>query len=194
MGIDEAVLCFRKEDLPNKWLGESIALSLDERELKARFAECPFEFRPRRDVEADSRFKQIIPYVIVMNSSRKILSYQRRGSETRLHELWSVGVGGHVNSFDCTNPGDAFDTLLCGMKRECSEELGVHCENFRLLGVINEEITKVGEVHLGIVFLLYVDTPLPAESLELGEIRFWDKKELQELKFELWSELALKLI
>lgn len=195
MGIEESVLCFRKENLPDGWLGKFVAISISESEIKTEFERRPFEFRLRKDVEADTRFKQIIPYVIASNSDCKILAYQRHGTETRLHNLWSVGIGGHINTSDCyQHTPSAFCALLRGVKRECEEELGVPCEDFRLVGIINEEITMVGEVHLGIVFVLNLESPLPQTSSELGKIRFVRKEELNSLKLELWSELALKLV
>ena len=149
-------------------------------------------FRCRRDVENDFSLKQVIPYVLVFNENEEILIYQRHGTEGRLHNLWSLGIGGHVNSEDENTFGFA-ETLIYGMKRECKEELGVEINDFSLLGIINEEKTEVGHALLGVVFKTKVSSQLPASD-ELKNWQFVNTNRLSDLNFELWSSLAMRLI
>ena len=70
----------------------------------------------------------------------------RAGGDARLHDRWSIGVGGHLN------PGDA--DLFGGLRREWREELVADFEPaFEPLALLNDDTTDVGAVHLGIVFV-----------------------------------------
>lgn len=63
-------------------------------------------FMPRRRAEQDTRYKQIIPYVTVRTDPLPgqgplYLMFQRAGGgDPRLGRLYSIGLGGHVNSGD----------------------------------------------------------------------------------------------
>ena len=103
-------------------------------------------FEPRAEVEIEPRWKQVIPYLVVRDGARYFLMQRTRaGVDARLHDQWSIGVGGHVN------PGDG--GLLGGLRREWIEEVAADFEpEARLLGLLNDDTTEVGRVHLGVVF------------------------------------------
>jgi predicted NUDIX family phosphoesterase len=70
----------------------------------------------------------------------------RAGADSRLHDRWSIGVGGHIN------PGDV--GLEGGMRREWVEELVTdRVPRCRPVALLNDETTDVGSVHLGIVYV-----------------------------------------
>ena len=104
-------------------------------------------FEPRVAMERDPAFKQVIPYLVLRDRGRYFLMRRTRaGGDERLHERFSIGVGGHVN------PGDV--DLAGGLTREWSEELAADfVPEFRLLGLLNDDETDVGRVHLGVVYL-----------------------------------------
>jgi len=104
-------------------------------------------FEPRPAMEADPGFKQIIPYLVLRDGRRYFLMRRSRaGADARLHDRWSIGVGGHLN------PGDR--DLAGGLAREWREELVAGFEpDFRLVGLLNDDETEVGRVHLGAVFV-----------------------------------------
>jgi predicted NUDIX family phosphoesterase len=104
-------------------------------------------FSPRPAMEADPGFKQIIPYLVLRDGPRYFLMRRTRaGGDVRLHDRWSIGVGGHVN------PGDG--GLSGGLVREWTEELiADFIPEFRLVGLLNDDTTEVGRVHLGAVYL-----------------------------------------
>jgi len=62
-------------------------------------------------------------------------------------------------------------------------------------GVINEEETEVGTVHLGLVHVLTIQE---VHSLqpgdELVDFQWVERKRAGELNLELWSRLALELV
>jgi predicted NUDIX family phosphoesterase len=104
-------------------------------------------YEPRDAMEDDPRFKQIIPYLVLRDGERYFLMRRTRaGADQRLHDRWSIGVGGHLN------PGD--DGLLGGLRREWREELEADFEpEFEPLALLNDDTTDVGAVHLGVVFV-----------------------------------------
>ena len=69
----------------------------------------------------------------------------RAGGDARLHDRYSIGVGGHVNPED----GD----VVGGLRREWAEEIVADFEpEFEPLGVLNDDNNPVGAVHLGLVY------------------------------------------
>lgn len=101
----------------------------------------------RDDMERDPSFKQIIPYLVLRDAERYFLMRRTRaGGDARLHDRWSIGVGGHLN------PGD--DGLAGGLRREWHEELVTDFEpTFVPFALLNDDTTDVGAVHLGVVVL-----------------------------------------
>ena len=105
------------------------------------------EYRPRSEMERDPSFKQVIPYLVLRDGARYFLMRRSRaGADARLHDRWSIGVGGHLN------PGDG--GLDLGLRREWHEELVADfTPAFRPVGLLNDDTTDVGQVHLGVVYL-----------------------------------------
>jgi predicted NUDIX family phosphoesterase len=105
------------------------------------------EYRPRAAMERDPTFKQVIPYLVLRDGERWFLMRRTRaGGDERLHEKWSIGVGGHLN------PGDG--GLDRGLLREWQEELVAEfVPAFRPVGLLNDDTTDVGSVHLGVVYI-----------------------------------------
>src|ERR1700735_2327356 len=66
---------------------------------KAVLANC--RFLERNIAETDYQFKQVIPYVVVRHEDRCLLIWRtNKQTEARLHNLYSLGVGGHINNTD----------------------------------------------------------------------------------------------
>ena len=63
-------------------------------------------FLPRPQAEEDPGHRQIIPYVALLRGDEVFSTRRLRGgTESRLHGLISLGVGGHINP-DCDGDGD----------------------------------------------------------------------------------------
>ncbi|MGA2747674.1 MAG: NUDIX hydrolase [Verrucomicrobiota bacterium] len=124
---------------------------------KVVLANC--RFLKRTVAETDYGHKQIIPYVIIQNEDRYLLIWRTaRQTEARLHNLYSLGIGGHINNTDVSESNT--NIILAGMRRELDEEITVETErSCGLIGVINDDSTDVSRVHLGFVFLLRAGTP-----------------------------------
>lgn len=195
----EQVLCIIKQNLPELWTRQKtmINLGLDEFILACTRAE--FKFIDRPDAEKNTSLKQIIPYIVLQTRDFKMTAvYSRNGSEKRLHDLESIGIGGHINPVDSQSQEDDFKKILLnGMQRELAEELECRplTDQPEFVGIINEDITDVGMVHFGAVFRIVTDTPdafVPGE--ELFDFRWLPTDSLKDINLELWSQLALTLI
>lgn len=151
-------------------------------------------FRPRREVEEDPGFKQLIPYCLFRHKDQ-IFHYRRgkAGGEGRLHSKRSVGIGGHISSTDQLTGDRRYHEA---MHREINEEVFVE-SGFRdtCVGMINDDETPVGRVHLGIVHIFDLDSakvrPREESILETGFCR--PEGLLRECdQFETWSQICLK--
>ena len=107
-------------------------------------------FRPRSEMEADPAWKQVIPYPVLRDGDAWYLMRRTRaGGDARLHDRYSIGVGGHVNPEDGGLDGD----LGTALRREWHEELVVDfVPSFRFVGLLNDDTTPVGQVHIGLVY------------------------------------------
>jgi predicted NUDIX family phosphoesterase len=104
-------------------------------------------FRPRPEMEVDRSWKQVIPYLVLRDGPRYFLMRRTKaGGDARLYDRFSIGVGGHLN------PGDG--DLAGGLRREWREEVRADFEpEFRLIGLLNDDTTDVGSVHVGAVYV-----------------------------------------
>lgn len=105
-----------------------------------------------RDVaEVSPQYRQIIPYVVIRHGDECfVLRRTKKQTEARLHDKVSLGIGGHIN------PGH---DLRAGLQKELDEEVrvgGAHTLTF--VGILNDDSTEVGRVHLGAVYLLDAST------------------------------------
>lgn len=152
-------------------------------------------FLPRHEMEEDTSYKQIIPYVVLRRGEDiYVLRRLKKGGETRLHGLLSVGVGGHINPVDGAGGTDA---LMEGLRREVDEEVSIERElTIRTLGVINDDTNAVGSVHLGFLFELEVQGEVSIRETEKLEGEWVSKSELAKLseQMETWSQIAMEVI
>lgn len=156
-------------------------------------------YMPRDEMEQDPSFKQLIPYCIFRhrneNGETSIFQYTRgKGGEVRLQALKSIGVGGHISSVD----GDGNAAYREGLERELAEEIaiaGSYTE--QVVGLINDDETPVGRVHLGVVHLFDMETP-QITSREDGIVRCGFEpisKIMADIdSYETWSQIALRAL
>ena len=200
----EQVLCSPTSRLPSEWIPHLAPVPLSEGAWLGGLERIPMEWRARDRAESDPAFKQWIPYVVIRNPWGELAAYSRRGGESRLKGLWSVGVGGHVNPIDASGiaPGPGYwgRVLHKGMFREILEEFPAAGEGRSVfLGLIHENVTPVGRVHIGVVFLHEVASRLDLSGSELAGLRWIPAAQLGTEEwplesFESWSVLALRLI
>jgi predicted NUDIX family phosphoesterase len=145
-------------------------------------------FVPRSEAEADPSQKQIIPYLVLRDGDRLFLMHRTRaGGDVRLHDRYSIGVGGHMN------PGD--DSVLEGLRREWREEIEADFEpSFDYVGLLNDDTTSVGAVHLGVVYMADASgrPVLIRETHKLsGSFELMDVVRSTYDRMETWSQLVL---
>jgi predicted NUDIX family phosphoesterase len=148
-------------------------------------------YEERTAMEVDPSFKQIIPYLVLRDGERFFLMRRTRaGVDARLHDRYSIGVGGHLN------PGDG--GVLGGLRREWHEELVADFEpEFRLIGLLNDDTTDVGAVHLGAVYVADA-AGRPVEIRETDKLSgaFAEPHEVAAVvdRMETWSRLCFEFL
>jgi len=160
-------------------------------------------YRPRSEVENDPSYKQLIPYVLFCHddgAGRETIFQYTRGmkqDESRLRGRRSVGIGGHIAVRDCpaNGIGNAYSE---GMTRELAEEVAIETPyREQCIGLINDDETAVGRVHLGIVHIFDVERPaVVAREAEIVDGSFRPVVEiLPHLDdFEMWSQICLRAL
>ena len=145
------------------------------------------EFMPRSIMESDPSYKQIISYLVFTHGGRYFLMQRHaQASEQRLRSKMSFGIGGHIRQEDLH--GSIFDWA----QREFDEE--VHYSgsgSISLIGIINDDTTPVGQVHLGLIMLLKGDShDIQVKSeLQSGELLTLDECKAHYDAMERWSQL-----
>lgn len=173
-----------------------------EKYISTLFAPDNISYRPRPEMEEDPSFKQLIPYVIFRHTDSEgnisIYQYSRGGGsgEKRLVAKKSVGIGGHISQEDgVENDADPYHD---GMARELEEEVVIDTAyELKLVGLINDDETEVGKVHLGIVHICDVETPdVSSNETEIEGNGFQPLEALlDDLEdFETWSSICLQAI
>jgi predicted NUDIX family phosphoesterase len=148
-------------------------------------------YERRAEMERDPSFKQIIPYLVLRDGDRYFLMQRTTaGGDARLHGLYSIGVGGHLN------PGDG--GVLGGLEREWHEELVADfLPEFRLVALLNDDTTPVGSVHLGAVYVAdAAGRPVAIRETNKLRGRFADPVEVAAVveRMETWSRLAFEFL
>lgn len=192
--LDEEVLVIPTSALHQVGLFQGFCPEAD-RYIERLFRPEYFQFLPRSRAENDPAFKQLIPYV-VLRYGTQIFVYRRgkAGNEKRLHELLSIGVGGHIGRDDIVTE----ISYRTAMLRELEEEIDIQGGyQERCLGLINDDSTSVGQVHLGIVHVFKLSNPLvtPRENaLRDGQLLPLAELKTRRNEFETWSQFVLDVL
>jgi predicted NUDIX family phosphoesterase len=158
-------------------------------DLYLNLIESNKKFIWRSQVETDTSFKQIIPY-LVFNFQDKFFLMQRKNnaSEVRLQNLYSLGIGGHIKEKDLIQK-----TIFDWARREFAEEIDYQ-GNFEVqpIGLLNDESNSVGQVHTGFVFLLKGNSEKIKIRNEHKEGILYSLKECKAFypKMEQWSQIV----
>lgn len=187
--LAEEVLVVRRDDIfaLGVWEGlKTEGFSIEEEVMRHRSF-----FMARSLVEEDPSFQQIIPYLVFHYQGLYLLTRRLKGSsEHRLRQLYSIGVGGHVNPTDVSGG----DPIQAGLEREWEEEVE-YSGGFRLrpLGLLHDESAQVSQVHLGVVFLVEGNSPeiRVRETHKLsGELLTLDQMRIHYDEMESWSQIV----
>ena len=143
-------------------------------------------FLLRATAEQSPEYRQIIPYVLIHHGGAYfVLERTPKQSEARLHNMLSLGIGGHIN------PGH---DLAAGLQKELEEEVAVDARyTLRFIGILNDDTTEVGRVHLGAVHLLEPEAPrVSVRETEKMSGRWVAIDALRALRprMETWSQIV----
>jgi predicted NUDIX family phosphoesterase len=155
-------------------------------------------FLPRKQAENDATRKQIIPYALLAFQD-KVLFYVRgkKAGEQRLVAKGSIGIGGHMNQDDESLFNFAIDEAAyrAGVEREVNEEIKIDTKfDDKIVALINDDTTEVGQVHLGIVHVFKLAEPkVEKREAMITSLAFLGKNELMARRdsLETWSQLCL---
>ena len=160
-------------------------------------------FRPRNQVEEDPDFKQLIPYSLFRHRSGvgpdSVFQYTRGTGmgEGRLHRKRSVGIGGHISQDDMGSDASR-NPYQEGMQRELDEEVIVESPyTATCVGLINDDQSEVGRVHLGVVHILDLERaavrPRETDIIECG-FRPIPEILADMAGFETWSQICMRAL
>jgi predicted NUDIX family phosphoesterase len=159
-------------------------------------------FIERTYAERQPALKQVIPYSVVVSSARRggrilLTQRSRKGGEARLHDRFSIGIGGHINPEDRLSSAGMADPLTTGTQREIAEETGLRGDYaIERVGILNDDSNPVGAVHVGVVQVVQVDATIEIREREQLTGRLVSLGELRAMlaegaNFESWSKLLI---
>ena len=127
----------------------------------------------------------------------KVLYYVRgkKAGEQRLVAKGSIGIGGHMNESDESLFALDEAAYRAGVEREVNEEVKIDT-NFddRIVALLNDDTTEVGQVHLGVVHVFKLAEPkVEKREAMITNLAFLGKDELMARRdsLETWSQLCL---
>ena len=153
-------------------------------------------FYKRSVLEEDPSFKQIIPYAIISNKESFCL-FKRTSKQTekRLHNKFTLGVGGHMNPGNLKESKEQY--LINELKRELFEEVrllkGCFVEDIEFIGFINDDTISVGSVHIGLLYIIHVSNKdIVVNETDKMTADWIDKPDLAEFYegMETWTKIA----
>jgi predicted NUDIX family phosphoesterase len=144
-------------------------------------------FIDRPTAEISPQYKQIIPYVLIRHGEAYFLLQRTpKQTEARLHHKLSLGIGGHINP----DTPDLFD----GLQKELEEEVDVAGDyDLTFVGILNDDTTDVGRVHLGAVYVLDAhDGNVTVRETEKMSGRWVARDDLAAHReaMEIWSQIV----
>lgn len=150
--MEENVLVIEKDRIGAIYGASAQHVIEAEEEALLAFVDAHGQFMPRNRAETDFDKKQIISYCMIVCENHIFVTHRsKKQTEQRLHNMYSVGVGGHI----CTDDLGGAGIMEQGMLRELHEEVHIseHAPR-RFYGLINDDSTEVGRVHAGVCYVI----------------------------------------
>jgi predicted NUDIX family phosphoesterase len=151
------------------------------------------EYMERSAAETDFSYKQIIPYMVFSFGDRYfVMQRKSTASEQRLAGKLSLGIGGHMRQEDMHGK-----TIFEWARREFEEEVSFSGNiNIKTLGILNDDTSDVGKVHLGIVLLLEGNNDGISIKDEHKSGTLMTKQECLHTfdQMESWSQIILEIL
>ena len=161
-------------------------------------------FQKRIEAEVSPKWKHLIPYVVFRDRDW-IFAYERGSSsgESRLANMISIGIGGHINPIDSVVRESMITTYRNALMREINEEIYIKKPSIDItgytppiIGFINDNSNDVGKVHFGVVHL-YDCANMTIEPKEdcIKNGKFYSKEKIMSEfgdRIEPWSRMILE--
>ena len=193
--------------------GHDIFVSQPDDKHMGEFLHLPTALLIRPECETNEDFLQVLPYIILRVKPKNdaveishLYKYMRpvKGTEVRLHDLYSIGFGGHIEEQPNKDKNFAEVIIDCAI-RELEEEVNTKLTREQLVKafsnavIMHDTSNAVGRVHLCVA--LFVDVsedkvgePDPKEVANFGTSRrqlLLDAHAHGELQLEPWSNHLL---
>lgn len=194
--MNHKVLVFKTELLNDIGMFQGYTLEVDK--YLPALLDCHL-YLERSLAEQNNQYKQLISYV-VLRYKTSLYSYVRGTSsnEERLIGRRSIGLGGHIDQTDKRLSSSSADLLLSAARRELNEEVNIESPyREQVVALINDDSTKVGKVHFGILYVWDLKEPKVTKiEKKITETGFYSLATLKELinELESWSAIALHVI
>lgn len=184
---NEEVLVVKTEKLFPEGIWEGFK-ELNENDF-LKFIDKNGEYLKRGFAETDENYQQITAQII-LKVGKKIFIHKvaQTGSESRLHDLWPIFLGGHINNTD-KKISDAFD-------REFKEEIDYRGKiiSKKFWGVVKLHDNAVNKVHTGLVWIYEGDSEVFDSTSDDGLVdgKFANLEELISLEPHMtyWSKVV----
>lgn len=147
----------------------------------------------KRDIaEKDNTYKQMISYCLIKYEDEIFMTRRtKKQTESRLHNMYSVGVGGHISVSDI----ESNNIIISGMLRELHEEVFISSNiKYSFYGIINDNSTEVNSVHMGICYIINLDNrECSVRETEKMEGKWVKIRDIHEYlpDMEGWSQILL---
>jgi predicted NUDIX family phosphoesterase len=167
-----------------------------EKYLKAILSRGSNFFIPRPEAETNPAYKQIIPYALIA-FEKTVLHYVRgkKAGEQRLVAKGSIGIGGHMNETDESLFAMDEQAYRAGVEREVNEEIKIETPfEDRIVALLNDDLSEVGRVHLGIVHIFKLKEPkVQKREAMITGLSFLTTQELMARResLETWSRICV---
>ena len=193
--MEELVFAIPTDELWKLLTYKKIGLIKENNEVLKRVVQKGL-FRKRSELEKDPSFKQIIPYALISNKdSFYLFKRTSKQTEKRLHNKFSLGVGGHMN------PGNSKESkkryLINELKRELFEEVkllnGCFIEDIEFIGFINDDSIAVGSVHIGLLYNVHISNrDIVINETDKMTAEWRGKPDLAEFydRMETWTKIT----
>src|SRR5205807_7405808 len=115
--------------------------------------------------------------------------------EQRLVAKGSIGIGGHMNESDESLFALDEAAYRAGVEREVTEEISINTKfDDRIVALLNDDSTEVGQVHLGIVHVFKLAEPkVEKRESVITNLSFLTRDDLRSRRdnLETWSQLCV---
>jgi predicted NUDIX family phosphoesterase len=161
------------------------------------------ELRPMQREQAENDFNVIqLVSAFIIKFGNKYLTYKRtkRLPESRLHGVYSIPFGGHLNPNDILPLFDIFDPKVANvvLTRELREEIILpknQMPEIKYIGLLYDDRREVSLQHLGVVYYVIFQS----SKFTIGERGFLTNSKFETLEqiearideFENWSWLIV---